>query len=191
MTDTADPRPRPQYGEYATPEEQQARIAQPDVTQALEEGTSGAAVEVAHPAVVSAPAAEPAEPAATAVRKRSFDRVATFGLLTYGLFTVVTSFGEFVDYNSYAEQVLSMMNVDASLAASIDGRSWGVAAALVLAVGWFITAALSWMSMSRGRVSWWIPLVGAVVFTLASAVFMLTPLMSDPTVWNAMLESVG
>ena len=33
-----DERPRPQYGEYATPEEQRARIQQPDATWALETG---------------------------------------------------------------------------------------------------------------------------------------------------------
>ena len=40
-----DPRPRPQYGEYASPEEQRARIAKPDVTDALSTGVFVLGVE--------------------------------------------------------------------------------------------------------------------------------------------------
>ena len=36
--DEPDARPRPQYGEYATPEEQRARIQRPETTGALETG---------------------------------------------------------------------------------------------------------------------------------------------------------
>ncbi len=42
-------RPRPQYGEYATPEEQRARIQHPDVTWALETGQAVEGGQV-HPA---------------------------------------------------------------------------------------------------------------------------------------------
>ena len=44
-------RPRPQYGEYATPEEQRARIKQPDTTWALEPA-AGALRDAAAPAAV-------------------------------------------------------------------------------------------------------------------------------------------
>ena len=36
----AESRPRPQYGEYATPEEQRARIQHPEVTEALQSGVA-------------------------------------------------------------------------------------------------------------------------------------------------------
>ncbi|WP_396668045.1 DUF6264 family protein [Microbacterium sp. R86528] len=193
MNDAIDPRPRPQYGEYATVEEQQARIRQPDITQALD---TGVVADV--PEGQLSPDVVPAETplagnsgARREVRRRPFDRAATIGLLVYGLITVVTSFTELVEYNPYAEQMLSMMGVDTDLAATIVGQSWGIAAALVLVFGWFVTAVLSWMSMSRGRISWWIPLVGAFVFTGVSALLMLVPLMNTPGVWQAILDSVG
>lgn len=192
---SADTRPRPQYGEYATPEEQRARISQPDVTDALEKGTSSPEAEIASPAAPANDSATVAAPAAAEtvapVKKRSVDRIVTFGLLTYGLITVVTSFGALVDYNGYAEQVLTMMGADASLAEGLDGRTWGMAAALVLAFGWLATAALSWWNLSKARISWWIPLVGGVVFNTVSAALMLTPLMSDPAIMNAMIGAVG
>ncbi|MDE0545760.1 DUF6264 family protein [Microbacterium sp. C7(2022)] len=190
MTDSSDPRPRPQYGEYATPEEQRARIRQPDVAAALDVGMP--AHEVAEP-----PAETDAAPGAGAAhavptpKRRPVDRIVTFGLLAYGLITVVTSFNTLVDYNAYAAQVLEMMGADPGLATGIDGRSWGVAAALVLAGGWLLTAALSWLSLARARITWWIPVVGAIVFTTVSAVLMLTPLMNDPAVWDALLAGVA
>lgn len=177
--DAHPPRPRPQYGEYATPEEQRARIRQPDATSALETG---------RPAIPSAEAA-PAAPAAVGAppRPRTVDRVATIALLAYGLFTVVSSFPAFLDYGAYAETMFAVMGVDAELADPAAGRPWGIAAALVLAVGWIATALLSWRSLRRGRLTWWIPLVAGAVFTFAAGMLMIVPLMNDPAVWDALV----
>lgn len=177
--DAQTPRPRPQYGEYATPEEQRARIRQPDATSALETG---------RPAIPAAEAA-PAAPAAVGAppRPRTVDRIATIALLAYGLFTVVSSFPAFLDYGAYAETMFAVMGVDAELADPAAGRPWGIAAALVLAVGWIATALLSWRSLRRGRLTWWIPLVAGAVFTFAAGMLMIVPLMNDPAVWDALV----
>lgn len=177
--DAQTPRPRPQYGEYATPEEQRARIRQPDATSALEAGL---------PAVPAAETA-PAAPAAVGAppRPRTVDRVATIALLAYGLFTVVSSFPAFLDYGAYAETMFAVMGVDAELADPAAGRPWGIAAALVLAVGWIATALLSWRSLRRGRLTWWIPLVAGAVFTFVAGMLMIVPLMNDPAVWDALV----
>lgn len=177
--DAQTPRPRPQYGEYATPEEQRARIRQPDVTSALETGRP------AVPAAETSPAA-PA-PVGAPPRPRTVDRVATIALLAYGLFTVVSSFPAFLDYGAYAETMFAVMGVDAELADPAAGRPWGIAAALVLAVGWIATALLSWRSLRRGRLTWWIPLVAGAVFTFAAGMLMIVPLMNDPAVWDALV----
>jgi hypothetical protein len=189
MTDAGipDPRPRPQYGEYATPEEQRARIAQPDVGLVYE------------PAPVrdepAAPVAAPVRPAGDAVaadapRSRPVDRIVTFALLAYGLVNVISSFPALIDYSSYADTMFGLLGVEAELSDPAAGRPWGIAAAIVLAVGWLVTAAVSWMSLRRGRLTWWIPLVGGVVFTFASAMLMLVPIMNDPAVWDALVSSI-
>ncbi len=184
MTGPADPRPRPQYGEYATPEEQRARIARPDAALVYE--PAPVRDEPAPPAVAVAPApAAPAEP-----KSRAVDRIVTFALLAYGLVSVISSFPALVDYASYAETMFGLLGVDATLSDPAAGRPWGIAAAIVLAVGWLLTAAVSWIRMRRGRLSWWIPLVGGVVFTFASAMLMLVPLMNDPAVWDALVSSI-
>ncbi len=180
-------RPRPQYGEYATPEEQRARIQQPDLTRLLETGQDPDALKGAAPAeapsIVATPAAAPMR------RGRFADRVVTIGLLVYGLVNVVTSLPSMIDYGAYVSTVLELLGVDAQLTDPTAGRPWGIAAALVLAIGWLLTAYVSWWNLSRGRLTWWIPLVAGIVFTFVSGVLLMVPIVSDPAVWNAILDS--
>ncbi|MCP2637841.1 DUF6264 family protein [Microbacterium sp. HD4P20] len=200
MTDAVAPepgaRPRPQYGEYATPEEQRARIRQPDVTAALE---TGRPVEV--PPAVAAPVGPAATetagadvpPAADAAltRRRAVDRIVTFALLAYGLVNVISSYPAFLDYSAYADTMFTVLGVEAELADPAAGRPWGIAAALLLTVGWIATAAISWWNMSRRRLSWWIPLVAGVVFVFVAGMLMVVPLMNDPAAWDALVGSLG
>lgn len=184
---------RPAYGEYATPEEQRARIQQPDATAALSSGqsldTPTPSAPPRHPGV-PAPVVPPASDPATPVRRpRTLDRVATFGLLGYGLFNVLTSIPAFTDYDTYANTLLGLMGVDAEFVGG--GRGWGLAAALVLGLGWLLTATVTWRHLRRGRVTWWIPLVGGVVFTLTASVLLMVPLFTDPTIWSALVNTVG
>jgi hypothetical protein len=200
--DDAAARPsRPQYGEYATPEEQRARIRQPDVTRALDTGASATEQPVAAPAFGEAnahlahaapshPARETSVTAAAPPRPRMVDRIVTFALLAYGLVNVVSSFPTFLDYSLYADTMFALLGVDVELADPAAGRPWGIAAALVLAIGWLVTAAFSWWSVRRGRLSWWIPLVGGIVFTLVAGTLMVVPLMNDPAAWEALVGTL-
>jgi hypothetical protein len=190
-------RPRPQYGEYATPEEQRARIRQPDVTAALDTGQNPdevAAASANRPAAGKTgspgPGAGSADGAAAAparaMRGRSIDRILTIALLAYGFVTMIGAIPAFIDYGTYASNLLETMGVDAELSDPAAGRPWAIAASLVLAFGWMVTAALSAWSMRRGRLSWWIALTGGVVFTFISGILIVVPLLSDPEVLRAM-----
>lgn len=190
MTDgSADPRPRPRFGEYATPEEQRARIRQPDVTWSLETGQSVAPTPTAASSTPPAAAGTPAE--ASAMRPpRLADRVATIALLAYGLFNVLSSIPAFLDYGAYADTMFTLLGVQAELRDPAAGRPWGIAAALVLSIGWIATAVLSWWNLRRGRLTWWIPLVAGVVVTSTAGMLMVVPLMNDPAVWQAVTDSL-
>lgn len=61
-----------------------------------------------------------------------------------------------------------------------QGRLWGTIAALVLAVGWSATAFLSIRRMRRGRLTWWLPIVGALVTTIIASICVAIPMMGDP-----------
>lgn len=183
--DPAGERPRPQYGEYATPEEQRARIRQPDMTRLLETGQDPDALGGAAPADAAAgPTAGPVPR-----RSRFADRVATIALLIYGLVNVVTGIPAMLDYGSYVATVLQVLGIDGEISDPSAGRPWAIAAALVLAIGWMLTAWVSWRSLARERLTWWIPLVAGIVFTFVSGVLLMVPIVSDPTLWGAILDS--
>ncbi|WP_341998304.1 DUF6264 family protein [Microbacterium sp. LWH7-1.2] len=172
-------RPRPQYGEYATPEEQRARIQEPAPWQ-----------EPVAPIMTDAPAGSiPSAPVVAETRQHPVDRIITFALLAYGLVNVITSVPAFLDYGTYAETMLGLMGVDAQLSDPAAGKPWAIAAALVLAIGWCLTTTLSVWNMRRSRVSWWIPLAGGIVFSLKAGALMVAPLTNDPAVWQALLDS--
>lgn len=175
----ADHRSRPQYGEYATPEEQRARIAQPDATGALAAGV--------HPTADAAPLA-PAVPAAHAPRTapapvtgwRLADRFVTLGLLAYGLFNVIFTAPRLFDFAGFANEYLALLGVDASFSNVDAARVWGPIAGVVYVAGWVGTALLAWWRLRRGGVAFWIPLVGAVVTILLVAACLTVPLSGDP-----------
>ncbi|MBP1076919.1 hypothetical protein JOD63_000887 [Microbacterium terrae] len=181
------PRPRPQYGEYATPEEQRARIRQPDPVLQPEPAP---APEPAAPVV--APAVAPSAPAGSAKaapRVRPVDRIATVALLAYGLVNVISTFSIVRDFPTYAETVFDTMGVDATLTDPGAASSWALVAVIVLIVGWVVTASLSWLSLRRGRLTWWIPVVGGIVFSAIGGVLLAVPIMTDPGVWQAVVAT--
>ncbi|WJL95986.1 DUF6264 family protein [Microbacterium sp. ET2] len=187
MTDGSDPRPRPQYGEYATPEEQRARIQQPDVTVALETGAAPSEAAPGAPAPTPAPA-EDGAPNLIASRRRFFDRVLTIALLVYAVFSVATAIPALVDYNGYVQTLFEFMGVAEAPDPSLNGRAWGVAASVVLGVGLLLTAAVSWIMLQRGKITFWVPIVGGVVFNLLSGALLMVPLLSDPALMGALLS---
>ncbi|MEW1833998.1 DUF6264 family protein [Microbacterium sp. NPDC079995] len=161
-----DPRPRPQYGEYATPEQQRAAIHHPEPSPA-------ASVDPPHP---------PTAPATTVAARptRMADRIITVALLAYGLVTVVGAIPQLVDFRSFADTWMEVAGVDGEFTNTAQGALWGGIGAAVFAVGWLVTAAWAWRSLARGRVSWWIPLVGAIATFVIVSVCLVIPIFGDP-----------
>lgn len=171
-----DPRPRPQYGEYATPEQQRASIREP-----VRES----------PAVVSAPPLPPVRPAAPPVRApRTVDRIVTVMLLVFGLVNVATSVPALLDYEGYVDTFLRALGADGALADPDSGAAWGIAAAIVLVVGLVAAAMLSRGSLRRGRITFWIPLVAGVVVNLVASFLAIVPIVNDATLWASIQSSL-
>lgn len=114
-----------------------------------------------------------------------------FALLAYGLVNVVSAAPALVDYAAYMTSVFELMGVDAEIGDADAGRPWGIAAAVVLIGGWLLTAAVTWATMRRGRLSWWIPLVGGVVFSLTAGALVMIPLMADTALWSSVMGAAG
>lgn len=131
------------------------------------------------PVSSSAPA-RPASAAASPARAHPVDRFATIALLAYGLVNVVVTGLSYLDIVPVMNQTMGMLGIEGEFTNYAAGRTWGTIAAVVLAVGWCVTAALSIRRLRRGRLTWWVPLVGAVI-TLGIASFCLVvPMMGDP-----------
>lgn len=166
---------RPLYGEYATPEEQRLRAGLPPVEAPVENASP---VAVAPPPAV--PAAAPAGPFPTAPRPRPADRIVTYALLAYGLINVILTSISYSDLPAVMNQSMDILGIEGEFTNLAQGRLWGTIASIVLVVGWAATAALSVRRLRTGKLTWWVPLVGAVVTTLLASFCLVVPMMGDP-----------
>lgn len=170
-----DPRPRPQFGEYATPEEQRARIQQPDATWALDVGQAPAEQDA------EAPKQLIAEPSPAAVSSgRNIDRIVTLSLLIVGAVNVIFTAISYLDLGSVADQAMKMLGIQEGFTNVEAARVWGPVAAVALVIGYLITVFFAWRRASRGRMAFWVPLVGAVVTYIVVYLCLAVPLLGDP-----------
>lgn len=158
---------RPQYGELATPEEQRRAAGLPPVEEI-----------VAEP-VPTEPASEPVVEAVPR-RPHPVDRVVTVGLLAYGLFNVIFTAVSYLDLTRVMNESMKILGIDGEFTNYDQGKLWGSIAAVVLVVGWAITAAASVRRLRRAKITWWVPLVGAAVTMLIASMCLAVPMLGDP-----------
>lgn len=164
---------RPQYGEYATPEEQRERAGLPPIE--AQPVVDPAAAAPVTPQVPRTPQAQ-----AAAVPGSSAGRMITLVLLALGLFNVLSSIPGFLDLSSTFDQTMKMLGIDGTFTNYAAAKNWGVIALLVMMAGYAATIWLSVRRMRAGRSSWWVPLVGFVVTMLLVSLCMAVPMMGDP-----------
>jgi len=155
---------RPQYGELATPEEQRRAAGLPPLSE----------VAPAAPEPIAA-AAAPAS-----ARPHPVDRFATVAHLAYGLVNVVMTGMSYLDLPTVLNEVMKILGIEGEFTDYAAGRLWGTVAAVVLAVGWTATAVLSVRRLRRGRITWWLPIVGAVVTSFLAGICVMVAMMGDP-----------
>jgi len=161
---------RPQYGEYATPDEQRRLAGLPPLDAAPE-----------------APAAAPvieqtvqAKPARSITRARPWDRIITIALLAYGLVNVVMTGLSYLDLPTVMNESMRILGVEGEFTNFAQGKLWGTTAAVLLVLGWVITAWLSLRRLRTGKLTWWVPLVGAAATMVVVSICIMIPMMGDP-----------
>jgi len=170
MSDTGgSERPRPQYGEYASAAEQRARIQVP-------QHEESPATRAPAPPTWGATPPAPARPAPG----QAANRVITIGLLAYGAINVLMSAFSFLDLSTVIDGTYRVMGVPGSFTNAASAHTWGVVAAIVLALGYAGTVWWSVHVMRRGKMSWWIPLVGAALTYVIVSALVAIPMMTDP-----------
>lgn len=147
-------------------------------------------VSPAPAAPVQVAAAPVVAPVVAERRPHPADRIVTVLLLVFGLVNVASSVPALLDYRGYVDTFIRALGVDGALADPAAGAPWGVAAAFVLIVGLVGAALLSRMSLRRGRVTFWIPIVAGIVVNLVSAFLAIVPILNDPALWSALQSSL-
>ncbi len=160
---------RPRYGELATPEEQRRAAGLPPLAE----------VE-ATPSPSPSPSPEATAPAAASVSPRPVDRLVTIGLLAYGLVNVVVTGLAYLDLAQVMNEAMKILGIDGEFTNIAQGKIWGTIAAIVLVAGWCVTAVLALRRLRTGKLTWWVPLVGAVCTSIVVYVCISIPMMGDP-----------
>ena len=202
-------RPRPEYGEYATPEEQRAAIKQPaewqlehppvpveQTPQAPRPPAPGTyrpgGPQYGGPQRPDGPQQSPMHwpqeesrpPQQPAVRAGFGDRLVTFVLLGFGLSNV---FGVVSDAFNGGQVMRESMAVMGSsyeqLANALPAWLWQ-GQAIIYGVVWLVTLFVSLSAMRAGRRSWWIPLLGAIVAGILFFAIFVIALGENPELLN-------
>jgi len=156
-----DPRPRPQYGEYAP----------------IPPAAPAPEVKAVTPDPVPPTEQTPAEQ--PPVKKFSRDLIITSALLVIGVWDVVTGFAQYSDLSTLLQQAYDQLGVgeftSTDLALSMGALINGGRVVILL-----LTIVLSLWRISKGKLSFWIPLVGAVVAGIFVGVCSVIVMTSDP-----------
>jgi hypothetical protein len=156
---------RPQYGEYATPEEQAAASgfgAPPPLAPPI----PGTAVRAAPP--VDAPRVRP-----------RWDSIITTVLLALGAYTVITSFIEMSAIGEAFATTFEQLGVGGFSSFDAVNRMALIVAFVQLAA-YVATVALSLRSARQNRITFAIPLIAGVATTFVCALLIMSVVVNDP-----------
>ncbi|MFC5500968.1 DUF6264 family protein [Lysinimonas soli] len=171
-----DPRPAPQYGEYATPEEVAAARGPLPVEHPEEHGTVGPSTLAQRLSTAPPPRGDRVASRRPAGR---WNAPITAFLLTLGAWFTISSIPGFLRFGSVLSQALAMYG--------ITGVSFGPVAqtagvvllvvSLLLLIG---AIGLSVLMIRRGRRSVWIPLLAGILMFLAYLVTIYLVVANTP-----------
>jgi hypothetical protein len=169
----SDDRQRPDYGEYATPEEQRAMQMPLDPRAANDPNAPLAQLASMESVILPPPAVAPD-------RRLRVDRVITAILLGYGLISVLSTIPRYLDFTALANEAFRISGIPGEFSNFAQGASMGNAAAFILAVGFGVTVWLTIRRWRRGQRAWWVPVVGALVTNIPVMICLMVALMNDP-----------
>ena len=171
----SDERPRPAYGEYATPEQQAAAIGAPPVVPP---------VVHPHPTAALPPYGQAAngQGAITARHgSRRWDLFLTSLLLAYGLWSVISGFVQYSNLTTVAQTFYASQGIG-TFASSRPGLATPLGLVINISdvVVFILVAYIAFRLLKRGKVAFYVPLIGGIVTTIIAAVCLVTFLFTDP-----------
>ncbi len=184
-----DERPRPQYGEYATPEEvAEARgplpveptdpvsrlaapISSPASTRAAKAGS--------HPAPGLSSAPPPRGAPVAAQHPRQANNLITVLLLVFGIWNTVTSIPSFLDFGTVLTQGLALAGYG-TVAFGAAAHTAGIVLLVISCLLLIAAVGLSLRLIRGGRRSIWVPVAAGALYLVASLVVMIVVVANTP-----------
>jgi hypothetical protein len=179
----AEDRPRPQFGEYASPEQQAAAMGKRPIPPLRVQP------EMPEPVRASAADGTPApDPADRVVSRRlprhhPVDRIATLVLLGLGLFSLLNAVPSYFAFGKALERFTRAL--DETYTAPAVAAQAGYVLFATQIVLFLLALGLSVRRVRAGKLAFWIPLVAWVVFDLAAAVIVSAMVPSFVTVFQS------
>lgn len=168
-----DERPRPQYGEYATPEQQASAAGLPYQPPAPD---AAARVNAAPPASETPVSPTPVKPAYPG------DRLGTLFLLGIGVFTLLQSLPEYLSYSTALNAIDKQIGIGAFPLVALADKV-GIGLLVVHVLLFLLTVWWALRTLARGKRAFYIPLVGFAVFAVIYSVVIAVLIHADPTFW--------
>ena len=181
MTD--EPRPAPQYGEYATPEE----VAKLRGTQSPPEPHTRQPEPVRHPAPRPIPRSAERPTARPDERpRRAWDLPLTVGLLVLGFLLTLQSIEGFLNFGSTVSQSVSQAGLDVEFGPEAD-----VAGIILLLIHFALLLAALGVSVAllrAHRLAFWVPLTAGVLATIADVVTLFVLMLGNPAYTSLLFD---
>jgi hypothetical protein len=179
----SDERPRPQYGEYATPEQQAHAMGKRPIPPLRQLPEMPPSPDPANRVL------DPAEGIGSAPRATGHpvDRVFTIVLLGLGLFQLLDSIQGYLDFRVALNQLATEFGLNyAAPAAATQAGYWILASNVVLLV---LTAVVAIRFVRRSRISFYVPLIGYVLFEIVMVTIVMTIVPSFTHLMSGYLTS--
>ena len=174
LPNSGERRPKPQYGEYATPQEQAKIIADslPPVSPLL-------VPPVPEPPVPVPPELRPPAVAVPGRRPRRWDIILTAALLGYATINVIAQLLAKDTLATIATQFFTAQGIGDYTPTALTTSLGNTLNVITLAL-FVVTVLVTTWRLRRGRVAFWVPIAGGVVATIVALVFVVILLQSDP-----------
>ncbi|QYH36817.1 DUF6264 family protein [Salinibacterium sp. M195] len=174
-----DPRPRPQYGEYAPfdPDAPTSETADTLSPASPPPGAQSPASQIAQP--TAAPSAgSTAGPHAEGPRRR-WDVLITSTLLFLGVFDIIVYFSTYTNLGPLMAEGLATQGLEGFASEDAATQAGGILNIVRISI-LIITIILALRQVQRNRIAFWIPLAGAVLSGIIVVAVLSGVLLSDP-----------
>jgi hypothetical protein len=176
-------RPRPQYGEYASPEQQAKAMGAKNPPPLSVPPVASRVTGALAPSPPPPPYGQNLPRAATVTAPRRWDLMLSAVLLAYGLYGVVSGMFQFADLGALINRVYQVQGIGQFTTTPL-ATALGVVINVSDVVLFVATALITFALLRRGRIAFYVPLIGGVIAGLIAVVCILVLVFGDPAYIN-------